>query len=153
MAFDHQPYEKKQVTNFEALIRSKGMLVVESEKAIAIQCENIMSVDKPLPSTLEELRVISELFPRRVSPRSYFCKQSCTYANDVISNVRLDFTQILPKEILRVIFMYLNPASYSSVVCVCKTWHELESQEVIEFISCFNSCLDLEILLWTILPQ
>jgi len=77
-------------------------------------------------SVQNQLQGIYQLFTKKISALSVFSQKSTDHMN----GIGLDFTKLLPREILKHIFSYLDPASYSCAVSVNKKCRECESQDV-----------------------
>ena len=118
--------QRMSQNNFKTLLTSGKLVVIYG--GIAWFDDNKIEPVKIDELTRKQLDIITDLFPTRISARKLFWKLP---RFDLESESQIDFTATLPKEILRVIFMYLDPASYSSAVSVCRRWKELESDEVL----------------------
>src|SRR5690349_14644563 len=111
--------------DFRSLVGTNKFVIIDAGQAY-LEEDPSQSV-KIDAATQKQLDIISNLFPARILPRNFFWKKP---AFDLESESRMDFVKILPREIVQVIFQYLDPASYSSAVSACKSWKLFESVEV-----------------------
>ena len=118
-------------------INQYALISGSTAKVIQISDHKVVHEKEVTKPVQDQFEIISKLFPKKISPRDLFPHKNAILEKNenenslTPSNLQpIDMTKILPKEITHSIFMFLDPASYSSAVSVSKSWKEFDSPEV-----------------------